>query len=324
MTVAVRVHEAGGPEVLRVEEVLVADPGPGEVRMRQTAIGVNFVDVYRRTGLYQMPLPFTPGSEAAGIVTAVGADVTEFRPGDRVAYCTAPTGGYAAERVIEAKLLVRLPEGIDEVTAAASMLRGLTAAYLLRRTHVVKAGDTILIHAAAGGVGLIMCQWASHLGATVIGTVGSAEKAALAKANGCAHPILYREEDFVARVKEITGGKGCDVVYDSVGKSVFPGSLDCVRPLGLWALFGQSSGPIPPFDLQMLAQRGSLFATRPTLFTYAASRPDLLALAGELFSVLQSGAVRIRVGEKLPLAEAAEAHRRLEGRRTTGSTILVA
>jgi NADPH2:quinone reductase len=323
MTVAVRVHETGGPEVLRVEEVAVGEPGPGEVRLKQTAIGVNFVDVYRRSGLYQMPLPFVPGSEAAGTVTAVGPDVTEFGVGDRVAYCTAPTGGYAGERLIEARFLVRLPDAIDDVTAAASMLRGLTAAYLLRRTHVVGPGQTILVHAAAGGVGLIMCQWASHLGATVIGTVGTPEKAALARANGCAHPILDRDEDFVARVKEITGGEGCEVVYDSVGKSVFPGSLDCVKPLGLWALFGQASGSVPPFDLQMLAQRGSLFATRPTLFTYAARRPDLLALAGELFGVLESGAVTIKVGERLPLAEAAEAHRRLEGRRTTGSTILL-
>jgi NADPH:quinone reductase len=323
MTIAVRVHQPGGPEVLQVDDVPVGDPGPGEVRIRQTAIGVNFVDIYRRTGLYKMELPFAPGSEGAGTVTAIGAGVTEFRVGDRVGYCTATAGGYAEERLIAANLLVPIPDGIDDATVASSLLRGLTVCYLVRRTFQVGPGQTILAHAAAGGIGLILGQWASHLGATVIGTVGSAEKAALARANGCAHTILYREEDFVARVKEITGGAGCEVVYDSVGKDVFPGSLDCLKPLGLWVLFGQASGSVPPLDMAMLAQRGSLFATRPTLFTYAAKRADLLAMAKEWFDVLLSGAVKITIGERLPLAEAAEAHRRLEGRRTVGSMLLV-
>ena len=322
MAQAIRMERTGGPEVLVHGEADVGAPGPGEVRLRQTAIGVNFIDVYFRTGLYPTPLPAIPGSEAAGVVEAVGEGVGDLRPGDRVAYAMLP-GAYATERLAPAARMVRLPDGVDDDTAAAMMLKGMTAHYLLRRVHRVKPGDTVLIHAAAGGVGLIACQWANHLGATVIGTVGSPEKAELARANGCHHPILYRSEDFVARVREITDGKGCDAVYDSIAAATYPGSLDCLKPFGMWALFGQSSGPIKGFDPNLLAQKGSLFMTRPTLGTYVASREDLAATAAELFEVVANGAVRIEIGQRFPLAQAADAHRALEGRGTTGSTVLV-
>ncbi|MDP3522994.1 MAG: quinone oxidoreductase [Hoeflea sp.] len=299
------------------------EPGPGEVRIRHEAVGLNFIDVYFRTGLYPAPngLPLVPGNEGAGTVIAVGEGVTRFGKGDRVAYA-GPLGAYAEERVIDAEKLVKVPDGIDLDVAAGMMLKGMTAEYLLCRTHKVEPGDTILFHAAAGGVGLIAGQWAKALGATVIGTVGSAEKAELAAANGYDHVINYRTEDFVARVKDITKGKGVDVVYDSVGKDTFPGSLDCLRPRGLWACFGQSSGPIEPFNMSILAQKGSLFATRPTLFTYIASRPDLEASANALFDVVARGTVKIGINQRYRLADAAQAHADLEGRKTTGVTVL--
>jgi NADPH2:quinone reductase len=319
---AIRVHEHGGPEVLRIEEVPTPQPGPGEIRVRHTAIGVNFIDTYFRTGLYKPPaLPFTPGNEGAGVVEAVGEGVGELGIGERVAYA-ATLGSYADERILPARSVVRIPHGIDDDTAAAMMLKGMTAQYLLRRTYAVKPGDTILFHAAAGGVGLIISQWAKHLGCTVIGTVGSADKADLAREHGCDHVILYREEDFVARVKEITGGAGCAVVYDGIGKATFPASLDCLRPFGTFVSFGNASGPVPPFDLALLSQKGSLFATRPTLFTHIAKREDLEAIAGELFEVVRSGAVKIPVHARAKLSEAAEVHRALEGRETTGATVL--
>jgi NADPH2:quinone reductase len=320
---AIRVHETGGPEVLRWEDVTVGEPGPGEARVRHTAVGLNYVDVYYRTGLYKAPaLPFTPGSEAAGVVEAVGPGVTDIRPGMRVAYGAAPLGAYAEARLVPADRLVALSERIDDRTAAAMMLKGMTAHYLLLRIGQVKKGDTILIHAAAGGVGLIVCQWARALGATVIGTVGSDEKASLAKANGCDHPIVYTREKFVDRVKEITAGKGVRVVFDSVGKDTLLGSLECLQTLGTVALFGQSSGPVPPLDLTLLS-RGSFFITRPSLFAYVAAREDLVAAARALFDVVLSGAVKIEVRQTCPLAEAARAHRDLESRRTTGSTVLL-
>lgn len=323
MPKAIRVHETGGPEVLRYESVELGTPGPGEVRLRHTAIGLNFIDVYYRTGLYKAPeLPFTPGSEAAGVVEAVGPGVTEVSPGDRVAYA-APLGAYAQERIIAASRLVRIPADVEDDTAAAIMLKGMTAQYLLRRTVHVGPGQTILFHAAAGGVGLIAGQWAKHLGATVIGTAGSEEKVRLAKENGYDHVINYRTENFVERVKEITGGAGVDVVYDSVGKDTFPGSLDCLKPMGFWILFGQSSGPVPPFDLSMLAQKGSLFVTRPTLFTYIAKRADFEATAADLFEAVSDGTLSVAINQRRPLAEVAEAHRDLEARRTTGATVLI-
>lgn len=321
---AIVVSTHGGPEVLEWRDQPIGDPGQGEVRIRHEAVGLNFIDVYFRTGLYPAPngLPLIPGNEGAGIVTAVGAGVSSLREGDRIAYA-GPIGAYAQERVIAADRLVKVPDGIGLDVAAGMMLKGMTAEYLLRRTYAVKAGDVILFHAAAGGVGLIAGQWAKSLGATVIGTVGSAEKAALAAANGYDHVINYRDEDFVARVKDITGGKGVDVVYDSVGKDTFPGSLDCLRPRGLWASFGQSSGPIAPVNIGILSQKGSLFATRPTLFTYIASRADLEMSAAALFDVVSSGTVKIEVNQRYPLAEAARAHADLEGRRTTGTTVLL-
>jgi NADPH:quinone reductase len=323
MAGAIRVHETGGPEVLRYEQVEVGRPGSGQARVRQTAIGLNFIDVYLRTGLYPPPgLPFTPGQEAAGVVEEIGEGVSEVQVGQRVAYAGA-TGAYAESRLVPANRLVPLPDDILDEQAAAMMLKGMTAQYLLRRTFRVQPGLTILFHAAAGGVGLIACQWAKHLGATVIGTVGSDEKAELARAHGCDHPIRYDREDVVARVKEITGGKGVPVVYDSVGKSTFERSLDCLAPFGLLVSFGQSSGKIPPVDLGILAQKGSLYVTRPTLVTYAAAREDLLSSAKELFEVVAGGGVRILVNQRLALREAAEAHRALEGRKTTGSTILL-
>lgn len=324
MPKAIRIHEHGGPEVLRWEEVEVPAPGPGQVALRQTAVGLNFIDVYHRTGLYKVPsLPSGIGMEGAAVVEAVGDGVTEVAPGDRVAYAYPPLGSYAERRLMPADRLVRLPDGVDDRTAAAMMLKGMTAQYLLRRTYRVQPGDTILVHAAAGGVGLILCQWAKHLGATVIGTAGSDDKAALAKAHGCDHPIVYTREDFVARVKEITGGAGVAVVYDSVGKDTFDRSLDCLRPFGMMALFGQSSGAVPPVDLGVLATKGSLFVTRPTLMTYTARRDDLVAGAAELLDVVARGIVTVEINQTYPLAEAAQAHRDLEARRTTGSTVLL-
>ncbi len=324
MVMALRVHETGGPDVLTREEVEVGEPGAGEVRIRHTAIGLNFIDTYFRSGLYPAPngLPFIPGNEGAGVVLTVGEGVSHVKPGDRVAY-VGPLGSYAEERLVPGDRLVVIPEGVDDKTAAGMMLKGMTAQYLLRRTYNVISDTTLLFHAAAGGVGLIAGQWAAHLGATVIGTVGSAEKAELAKAHGYTHIINYREEDFVERVREITGGKGCDVVYDSVGKDTYPGSLDCLKPLGLWASFGQSSGPITDFNMGLLAQKGSLFATRPTLFTYIASRTDLEMTANDLFDVVRSGVVKIEVNQEYKLADAAQAHKDLEGRKTTGTTVLI-
>lgn len=323
MAHAIRFHETGGPEVLRWEDVDVGEPGAGEVRLRHEAVGLNYIDVYFRTGLYPVEsLPAIPGMEGAGEVVAVGADVSDLKPGDRVAYA-GPMGGYSQERIIPAAVLVKIPDAIGYQSAAAMMLQGMTAQYLLRRTYDVGPGTTLLFHAAAGGVGLIACQWASHLGATVIGTVGSEEKAELARANGCHHTILYRSEDFVERVRDITKGEGVDVVYDSVGIDTYPGSLDCLKPLGLWASFGQSSGALPDINLGILAQKGSLFATRPTLFTYVAKREDLLASANDLFDVVKGGQVRITVNQTYALKDAVQAHRDLEARKTTGSTVLL-
>ncbi|MCY0094931.1 quinone oxidoreductase family protein [Hoeflea ulvae] len=320
---AILVSQHGGPEVLEWRDHEIGNPGPGEVRIRHEAVGLNFIDVYFRTGLYPAPngLPLVPGNEGAGVVTATGEGVSGFKEGDRVAYA-GPIGAYAQDRIIAAEKIVRLPDNIDMDVAAGMMLKGMTAEYLLRRTHAVQPGDTILYHAAAGGVGLLVGQWAKSLGATVIGTVGSSEKAELAAAHGYDHVINYRTEDFVSRVRDITGGKGVDVVYDSVGKDTFPGSLDCLRPRGLWASFGQSSGPIEPFNIGILAQKGSLFATRPTLFTYIASRDDLVASANALFDVVSRGVVKIGINQRYPLAEAARAHADLEARQTTGTTVL--
>ena len=324
MPKAIRIHEYGGPEVLRWEEVDVGDPGPGQLRVRHGAVGLNYIDVYHRTGLYPLPsLPWTLGMEGAGWVEAVGEGVAEFKVGDRVAYASPPVGAYAEVRLIPADRVVALPEAIDDPTAAAMMLQGMTAQYLLRRTYRVQSGDAILLHAAAGGVGLIASQWARHLGATVIGTVGNDEKAELARAHGCHHAIVYTRENFVERVREITGGQGVAVVYDSVGKDTFTGSLDCLRPLGMMVSFGNASGPVPPFEPGILAAKGSLFLTRPTLMTYTAKRVDLVASAAELFEVVASGVVNIEVRQTYPLAEAARAHRDLEARRTTGSTVLL-
>ncbi|MGA8446391.1 MAG: quinone oxidoreductase [Roseiarcus sp.] len=320
---AIRIHQPGGPEVMRLEEVELPPPGKGEVRLRQRAIGVNYMDVYQRTGFYaQASLPFTPGGEGAGDVVEVGPEVTGLKPGDRVVYSGA-TGGYADERNIEARLLFKLPKSISYETAAAMMLKGLTAQYLLRQTYRVKEGDTMLVHAAAGGVGLILCQWGKALGATVIGCVGSAEKAALAKKAGAKHTILYRDEDFPKRVDEITKGAKCDVVYDGVGKATFPASLDCLRPFGVFVSFGSASGGIEAFNIGLLAQKGSLFATRPTLFTFMADRARAEKMARELFRVVERGDVKIQIGGKWPLAQAADAHAALEKRETTGSLILL-
>jgi NADPH2:quinone reductase len=324
MVGVVRVHEIGGPEVLRFEDVEVGSPGPGQALIRQTAVGLNFIDVYFRSGMYPPPqLPFIPGLEGAGVVEAVGEGVREVQVGQRVAYAAPPIGAYAERRLMVADRLLALPDGVSDEQAAAMMLKGMTAQYLLRQTYRVQPGQTILFHAAAGGVGLIACQWASHLGATVMGTVGSDAKAELARGHGCAHVIRYDREDVVARVREITGGKGVPVVYDSVGQATFDRSLDCLAPRGMLVSFGQSSGKIPPVDLGILSQKGSLYITRPTLMTYTAERADLLATAKELFEVVQSGAVRILINQSFPLREAAEAHRALESRRTTGSTLLL-
>jgi NADPH2:quinone reductase len=316
------IHRTGGPEVMAWEEVPVPPLMPGTVQIRHTAIGVNFIDTYHRTGLYPLPLPAILGLEGVGVVEEVGAGVTDMRPGDRVAYPMGP-GAYAEQAVLPAQSVVPLPDTVSDRTAAAIMLKGMTAWYLLRRTFPLEAGQTILFHAAAGGVGLIACQWAKELGATVIGTVGSDEKAALAAAHGCDHPIVYRRESFADRVREITGGAKLPVVYDGVGKDTFEGSLDCLAPRGMLVLFGQSSGKVPPFDPGVLASKGSLFLTRPTLQHYIARREELLAAARELFDVVGRGAVKVEVRHTYPLREAATAHRDLEARRTTGSVVLI-
>src|SRR5688572_25943763 len=308
MPKAIRVHAHGGPEVLQWEEVPVGEPGPGEARVRHTAVGLNFIDTYQRAGLYKVPLPFTPGQEAAGVVEAIGPGASDLKVGDRVAYGTGPVGAYAQVRVMEAARLVPLPPQIDDRTGAAMMLKGLTAQYLLRQTVSIQAGETIVFHAAAGGVGLIACQWAKHLGATVIGTVGSEEKARLARAHGCDHGIIYGQEDVAARVRALTGGRGVRVVYDGVGKDTFSASLDCLLPRGLLVSFGQSSGPVPPFEILTLSTKGSLFLTRPTLNHYAGTKETLRAAAAELFQLVESGAIRIEVPQTFPLAEVSAAH----------------
>jgi len=323
MTQAIRFYETGGPEVLRWEAVSVGAPAPNEARVRHAAVGLNFIDIYFRTGRYPLQLPSGIGLEGAGLVEAVGSAVTDIAVGDRVAYAGGPPGAYAEVRNLPADRLVKLPDAIDFRTAAAMMLQGMTAQYLLRRTYRVQPGDTILIHAAAGGVGLLVCQWAKALGATVIGTVGSDAKAELARAHGCDHPIVYTREDFVARVREITGGTGVPVVYDSVGADTFMKSLDCLRPLGMMVTFGQSAGPVPPVDTQELSKRGSLFLTRPTLFTYIARRADLLASAAELFEMVMAGKVKVEINQRFALQDAARAHAALEARQTTGAAILL-
>ena len=323
MVKAIRVYEAGGPEVLTYEDVELAEPGPGEVRVRHAAIGINYIDTYFRTGLYPPPSkPFTLGNEAAGTVARLGKGVSGFKIGERVAY-VAGLRAYAEEANVPAAALVKLPKAIGFEMAAGMMLKGMTAEYLLRRSYKVKEGDTVLVHAAAGGVGLILCQWAKALGATVIGTVGSQEKAQLARKNGARHVILYREEDFVKRVGEITKGRKCQVVYDGVGKATFPGSLDCLAPLGMFVSFGNASGPVEAFNLGLLSQKGSLYATRPSLFTFMAQPGGTASMAKHLFKAVESRAVKIKVSQKFPLAAAAEAHRALESRQTTGSLVLV-
>ncbi len=324
MPKAVRIHQPGGPEALRYEDVDVPEPSDGEVRIRQTAVGLNYIDTYHRSGAYPLPsMPHAIGLEGAGVVEAVGSGVTEFREGDRVAYANPPVGAYAEVRNMPWHRLVKLPGDIDDKLAAGMMLQGMTVEYLVRRTYAVQPGDTVLLHAAAGGVGLIACQWLKHIGATIIGTVGSYEKGELAKAHGCTHIVNYREEDFPSRVKELTGGAGVPVVYDGVGKDTFLGSLDCLRPRGLMVLFGAASGPVAAFDTGLLSAKGSLYLTRPTLMTYTASREDLVESAYALFGVVQSGAVKIEVNQTYPLAEAEQAHRDLESRKTTGSTVLL-
>lgn len=323
MSLAIRLHRTGGPDVLSWEEVSVADPAAHEARVRHSAVGLNYIDIYHRTGLYPLPLPSGLGLEASGVVEAVGTAVTDLRPGDRVAYAGGPVGAYSQVRCLPADRLLKLPEGIDFQTAAAMMLQGLTGAYLLRRTYRVQAGDAVLIHAAAGGVGLIACQWAKALGATVIGTVSTAAKAELAAAHGCDHVIDYTREDFAPRVREITGGEGVAVVYDGVGKDTFTGSLDSLRPCGMLVSFGNASGPVAAFDPLLLSQKGSLFLTRPTLMHYTAKRADLLALGRELFDIVGSGKVKIEIRQTYPLSDVANAHRDLEARKHTGSTILL-
>jgi NADPH2:quinone reductase len=318
---AIRVHEAGQPEVLQWEEVEVGEPGPGQIRLQQEAAGLNFIDVYHRSGLYKQEMPFTPGVEGAGVVDAVGPDVTAVNVGDRVAY-GGPIGGYAELRLIDADRVVKLPDSISSEQAAGMMLQGMTAHMLLRQVYPVKPGDTILIHAAAGGVGLIVCQWAKALGATVIGTVSSDEKAELARAHGCDHPIVYTRQDFVAEVERITGGAKLPVVYDGVGKDTFLKSLDCLARRGMLVSYGNASGPVDPFPPVLLAQKGSLFLTRPTMYDYTATRPELEQAAGDLFEIVARGKVKIEVKQRFPLKEAAEAHRALEARKTSGSTVL--
>lgn len=323
MPFAIRIHQTGSPEVMRWEEVAVADPAPGEARVCQAAVGLNYIDTYHRCGLYPLPLPAGLGMEGAGVVEAVGANVTDLKPGDRVAYAGGPVGAYCQARCLPADRLLKLPDDIDFRVGAAMMLQGLTSAYLLRRTYCVQRGDAVLIHAAAGGVGLIACQWAKALGATVIGTVSSEAKAELAKKHGCDHIIFYTREDVAKRVREITSGEGVAVVYDGVGKDTFMGSLDSLRVRGMMVTFGNASGPVPPFDPLLLSQKGSLFITRPTLMHYIAKRDELLALGSELFAMVSSGKVRIEVNQTYALADAASAHRDLEARKTTGSTILL-
>lgn len=323
-TRAIRIAEHGGPEVMRLEEVEVGEPGPGEALLRHAAIGLNFIDTYHRTGLYAVPrLPTGLGMEGAGVIEALGEGVRDLEIGQRVAYAGGALGAYAERRVLPAHRLVPLPSSISDEEAAAALLKGMTVEYLIRRTHAVRAGETVLWHAAAGGVGLIAMQWLAHLGVTVIGTVSSDEKAELARAHGCHHTIVYTREDFVTRVREITGGAMVPVVYDSVGRATFPASLDCLRPRGLFVGFGNASGKPAPFDMQILSLKGSLYLTRPTLATYTASREDLLASARALFEVIEAGAVKVRVQQRFALAEAAEAHRALEARATTGSSVLV-
>ena len=323
MPYAIRIHRTGGPEVLQWEEIEVGQPAPGEAQVRQEAVGLNFIDTYHRSGLYPLPLPSGIGLEGAGIVEAIGAGVTDIRPGDRVAYAGGPVGAYSQVRCLPAHRLLKLPETIDFNTGAAMMLQGLTAAYLLRRTYPVRRGDTVLIHAAAGGVGLLACQWAKSLGATVIGTVSSEAKAELARENGCDHVILYTQEDVARRVREITSGEGATVVYDGVGKDTFAASLDSLRVRGMMVSFGNASGPVPPFNALLLAEKGSLFLTRPRLPDYTTQREELCALGTELFDVVGSGKVRIAIHQTFALSDAARAHRELEARRTTGSTVLL-
>ena len=324
MSKAIRMHQTGGPEVLGWEDVEVPAPGPGQVLLRHTAVGLNYIDTYHRSGLYPVPsLPSGLGMEAAGVVEEIGEGVTDLKAGERIVYAGGPPGAYAERRTMSADRLVPIPDGIDDHTAAAMLLKGLTVQYLIRQIHAVRAGETILVHAAAGGVGLILCQWARHLGAMVIGTVGTEEKAELARANGCDHPILYTRENFTERVRELTDGKGVPVVYDSVGKATFEGSLDCLSPRGLMVTFGNASGAVPAVEPGILSTKGSLFLTRPTLVHYTATRSDLLAASKDLFDVVTGGHVKIRVHQTYPLAETAQAHRDLEARKTTGSTVLL-
>jgi len=323
MVQTIRFSRTGGPEVLRLEKTELTPPGAGEVLIRQHAIGLNFIDTYHRSGLYPVELPSGLGVEGAGVIEAIGEGVENLQVGDRVAYAGGPLGADAEARVFPAERLVRLPESITEETAAAIMIKGMTAQYLLRRSYPIQGGETILIHAAAGGVGLLLCQWAKHLGATVIGTVGSQQKAELARAHGCEHTILYREEDWVARVREMTDGKGVPVVYDSVGAATFEGSLDCLHRLGMMVSYGNASGAVPPVAPRVLAQKGSLFLTRPTLFSYIVTREELESTASELFEMVASGTLEVRIGQRFALEEVAEAHRRLESRSTTGSTLLI-
>ncbi|MBM3951362.1 MAG: quinone oxidoreductase [Rhodospirillales bacterium] len=323
MTKAIRFHQTGGPEVLKWEDVEVGEPGPGQIRIRHTAIGLNYLDTYHRSGVYPLPLPSGVGSEGAGVVTAVGKGVKEFKKGDRVAYASPPVGSYAEERLMPADRVVKIPAGISDRTAAAMMLKGMTARYLIKQTYPAKKGKTVLVHAAAGGVGLILCQWLKALGVKTIGTVGTKEKAALAKKHGCTWPVVYTEEDFLEAVKKITKGKGVPAVYDGVGKAVFMKSLDCLSPRGVMATFGNASGVVDPVPVGILAAKGSLYLTRPTLFTHVATRKDLLATANDLFKVVKSGKVKIRIDQEYALKDAARAHADLESRKTTGSTILI-
>ncbi|HTS21251.1 MAG TPA: quinone oxidoreductase [Casimicrobiaceae bacterium] len=323
MVHAIRIHQQGGPEVMQWEEVSPGDPGPGQARVRHTAIGLNYLDTYHRSGLYKLAMPSGIGSEGAGVVEAVGPGVTDIKAGDRVAYCGGPPGSYAEARVMPADRLVKLPDGVSDRAAATLILKGLTTQYLFRQTYPLKGGETILFHAAAGGVGLIACQWARALGVTMIGTVGSDDKARVAREHGCAHTIVYTREDYVARVKEITGGKGVPVVYDGVGKVMYPSSLDCLQPRGMYVNFGNASGPVPPVDMLLLSAKGSLYVTRPTLVTYTASRPAMLAMADELFALVKAGKIVSEARQTYALKDAAQAHRDLEARNTTGSTLLI-
>jgi NADPH2:quinone reductase len=323
MTKAIRVHQFGGPEVLKWEEVEVGAPGAGQIRIRHTAVGLNYLDTYHRSGIYPLPLPTGIGSEGAGVITAIGPGVKEFKKGDRVAYASPPVGSYAEERLMPADRVVKIPTGISDRTAAAMMLKGMTARYLIKQTYPVKRGDIVLVHAAAGGVGLILCQWLKALGVKTIGTAGTKEKAALAKKHGCTFPVVYTEEAFVEAVKKITKGKGVPVVYDGVGKAVFMKSLDCLSPRGIMATFGNASGVVDPVPVGILAAKGSLYLTRPTLFTHVATRKDLLTTANDLFKIVKSGKVKIRIDQEYALKDAARAHTDLQSRKTTGSTILI-